>query len=132
VLDRRRDHRQRRLAVFELIRSWRRTLHLRPARTRWLGLAPAADRGAQSRARLAAAPPHPGIALNTPYVGHGDIVYQQPCKLGCERIVSKRLGSLLAPAAPGNWSRSRIRQRRRFGARRRKEENWGPDALGAT
>jgi hypothetical protein len=27
--------------------------------------------------------PHP-IALNEHYVGHGDIVYRQACKLGCE------------------------------------------------
>jgi bifunctional non-homologous end joining protein LigD len=38
--------------------------------------------------------PQPGIAVNTHYVGHGDIVYQQACKLGCEGIVSKRLGAL--------------------------------------
>jgi ATP-dependent DNA ligase len=37
--------------------------------------------------------PSPGIALNTHYVGHGEIVYQQACELGCEGIVSKRLGS---------------------------------------
>jgi ATP-dependent DNA ligase len=43
--------------------------------------------------------PHPGIALNEHYVGHGDIVYRQACKLGCEGIVSKRLGSpAIAPA----------------------------------
>jgi bifunctional non-homologous end joining protein LigD len=38
--------------------------------------------------------PHPGIGLNEHYVGHGEIVYRQACKLGCEGIVSKRLGSL--------------------------------------
>jgi bifunctional non-homologous end joining protein LigD len=37
--------------------------------------------------------PQPGLALNEHYVGHGDIVYRQACKLGCEGIVSKRLGS---------------------------------------
>jgi bifunctional non-homologous end joining protein LigD len=37
--------------------------------------------------------PHPGIALSQHYVGDGDIVYRYACKLGCEGIVSKRLGS---------------------------------------
>jgi bifunctional non-homologous end joining protein LigD len=37
--------------------------------------------------------PPSGIALNEHFVGDGDIVYQQACKLGCEGIVSKRLGS---------------------------------------
>jgi bifunctional non-homologous end joining protein LigD len=37
--------------------------------------------------------PSQGIALNEHYVDHGEIVYRQACKLGCEGIVSKRLGS---------------------------------------
>jgi len=40
--------------------------------------------------------PHAGIAINEHYVGHGEIVYQQACKLGCGGIVSKRLGSPLS------------------------------------
>jgi ATP-dependent DNA ligase len=53
--------------------------------------------------------PHPGIAVNAHYVGDGDFVYQQACKLGCEGIVSKRIGFALRskqwvkiknPAAP--------------------------------
>jgi bifunctional non-homologous end joining protein LigD len=46
-------------------------------------------------------------------VGDGEIVYRQACKLGCEGIVSKRLGSpyrsgrskhwLKNPAAPAVW-----------------------------
>jgi bifunctional non-homologous end joining protein LigD len=37
--------------------------------------------------------PSQGIALNELFVGDGDIVYRQACKLGCEGIVSKRIGS---------------------------------------
>ena len=52
--------------------------------------------------------PKPGIALND-----GDIVYRQACQLGCEGIVSTRLGStyrqLRAPAVQGeakeDWER---------------------------
>jgi bifunctional non-homologous end joining protein LigD len=32
--------------------------------------------------------PLPGMVLNDHYVGDGDVVYQQACKLGCEGIVS--------------------------------------------
>jgi bifunctional non-homologous end joining protein LigD len=44
--------------------------------------------------------PHPGIAINEHYVGDGEIVYQQACQLGCEGIVSKRLGSLYRSGGP--------------------------------
>src|SRR5262249_25785586 len=37
--------------------------------------------------------PRPGILLNEHYEGNGEIVFQHACKLGCEGIVSKRLGS---------------------------------------
>jgi hypothetical protein len=37
--------------------------------------------------------PHPGIVLNEHYDGDGEIVFKYACKLGCEGIVSKRLGS---------------------------------------
>ena len=36
---------------------------------------------------------HPGIALNEHYEGDGEIIFKHACKLGCEGIVSKRLGS---------------------------------------
>jgi hypothetical protein len=38
--------------------------------------------------------PHPGIVINEHHEGDGEIVFQHACKLGCEGIVSKRLGSL--------------------------------------
>ena len=41
--------------------------------------------------------PHAGIALNEHYVGDGEIVYQQACKLGCEGVVSKRIDVPLRP-----------------------------------
>ncbi len=43
-------------------------------------------------ARLARGP-HPGIVLNEVFEGDGDILFQHACKLGCEGIVSKQLGS---------------------------------------
>jgi bifunctional non-homologous end joining protein LigD len=44
-----------------------------------------------------------GHRLNTHYVGHGEIVYQQACKFGCEGIVSKRLGSLYRSGRSRQW-----------------------------
>ena len=37
--------------------------------------------------------PHLGLVLNEYYEGDGEIVFKHACKLGCEGIVSKRLGS---------------------------------------
>jgi bifunctional non-homologous end joining protein LigD len=43
--------------------------------------------------------PRPGIVLNEHYDGDGEIVFKYACKLGCEGIVSKRLGSPLSLGA---------------------------------
>ena len=40
--------------------------------------------------------PHPGIVLNEHYEGDGEIVFKYACKLGCEGVVSKRIGSPIA------------------------------------
>jgi bifunctional non-homologous end joining protein LigD len=39
---------------------------------------------------------HAGIAFNAHFIADGAIVYRQACALGCEGIVSKRLGSPLS------------------------------------
>jgi bifunctional non-homologous end joining protein LigD len=67
--------------------------------------------------------PHPGIALNTHYVGHGDIVYQQACKLGCEGIVSKRLGSLYRSGRSKHWVK--VKNPAAPAVRLEAEEDWG-------
>jgi ATP-dependent DNA ligase len=74
------------------------------------------------KAELAAllSKPSQGIALNEHHVGHGDIVYQQACKLGCEGIVSKRLGSTYRSGRSRQWVKSRIRRHWLCGARRKK------------
>jgi ATP-dependent DNA ligase len=96
------------LAVFELLRSFRHDhaavlcafdlleldgedLRRLPVEVRKAGLAGLLRK------------PSPGIALNQHYVGHGDIVCQQACKLGCEGIVSKRIGSLYCSGRSENW-----------------------------
>jgi bifunctional non-homologous end joining protein LigD len=47
--------------------------------------------------------PHPGIVLNEHYDGDGDIVFEHACKLGCEGIVSKRLGSPYRSGRSPHW-----------------------------
>jgi ATP-dependent DNA ligase len=47
--------------------------------------------------------PHPGIVLNEHYEGDGEIVFQHACRLGCEGIVSKRLGSLYRSGRVDCW-----------------------------
>jgi bifunctional non-homologous end joining protein LigD len=47
--------------------------------------------------------PRPGIVLNEHYEGDGEIVFQHACKLGCEGIVSKRLGSTYSSGRSKYW-----------------------------
>ena len=47
--------------------------------------------------------PHQGIVLNEHYEGDGDIVFEHACKLGCEGIVSKRLGSTYRSGRSPHW-----------------------------
>jgi hypothetical protein len=62
--------------------------------------------------------PRPGIAVNDHC--DGTIIFEHACKLVCEGIVSKRLTRSIAPADPNSGSRSRIPQRRRCAAKRKR------------
>jgi branched-chain amino acid transport system substrate-binding protein len=55
--------------------------------------------------------PTVGIALNEYYTGDGAIIYRHACALGCEGMVSKRLGSTYRAGRSPHWLRSRIRSR---------------------
>ena len=57
--------------------------------------------------------PHPGIVLNEVFEGDGDTLFEHACKLGCEGIVSKRLGSPYRSVGRRIGSKSRIRMRQR-------------------
>ncbi len=46
---------------------------------------------------------HLGIVLNEHYEGDGAIVFKHACKLGCEGIVSKRLGSMYHSGRSPHW-----------------------------
>jgi bifunctional non-homologous end joining protein LigD len=55
--------------------------------------------------------PHAGIVLNEVFEGDGDILFAHACKLGCEGIVSKRLGSCYRSGRSPYWAKVKIRKR---------------------
>jgi bifunctional non-homologous end joining protein LigD len=63
------------------------------------------------------------LALNEHYVGDGEIVYRQACKLGCEGIVSKRLGSTYHSGRSRHWLK--VKNPAAPAVRREAEEDWG-------
>jgi ATP-dependent DNA ligase len=46
---------------------------------------------------------HSSIVLNQYYEEEGEIVFREACKLGCEGIVSKRLGSIYRRGRSPLW-----------------------------
>ena len=66
--------------------------------------------------------PHPGIVVNEHYVGDGHIVFEHACKLGCEGIVSKRLGSHYRSGRSTAWVK--IKNPTAPAVRREAEEEW--------
>jgi bifunctional non-homologous end joining protein LigD len=67
--------------------------------------------------------PHPGIAFNAHYIVDGDIVFEHACKLGCEGIVSKRLGSPYRSGRSPHWLKTKNPQAP--AVKREAEEDWG-------
>jgi len=47
--------------------------------------------------------PHDGIALNETFSGEGAVIYKHACALGCEGIVSKRLGTPYRAGRSPHW-----------------------------
>jgi hypothetical protein len=72
-------------------------------------------------ARLVRAP-RPGIVVNEHYDGDGDIVFKYACKLGCEGIVSKRLGSPYRSGRFTHWIK--VENLKAPAVRREAEEDW--------
>ena len=66
---------------------------------------------------------HQGIALNTHYEGDGAIIFKHACALGCEGIVSKRLGSPYHSGRVDCWLK--IKNPAAPAVRREAEEDWG-------
>ncbi|MGC1717123.1 MAG: DNA ligase [Xanthobacteraceae bacterium] len=67
--------------------------------------------------------PHPGIVLNEHYEGDGEIVFQHACRLGCEGIVSKRLGSLYRSGRADCWVK--VKNPKAPAVKREAEEDTG-------
>jgi bifunctional non-homologous end joining protein LigD len=67
--------------------------------------------------------PHPGIVLNEHHEGDGDIIFKHACKLGCEGVVSKRLGSAYRSGRSPHWLK--IKNPRAPAVKREAEDDWG-------
>jgi len=66
---------------------------------------------------------HLSLVLNEHYEEDGAIVYREACKLGCEGIVSKRLGSPYCPGRSAHWVK--IKNPKAPAVKREAEEDWG-------
>jgi bifunctional non-homologous end joining protein LigD len=66
--------------------------------------------------------PHPGIVLNEHYEGDGETVFRHACKLGCEGIVSKRLGSPYRSGRCADWIK--VKNPAAPAVTREAEEDW--------
>ncbi len=64
-----------------------------------------------------------GIVLNEHYEGDGEIIFKHACKLGCEGIVSKRLGSLYRSGRSAHWIK--VKNPKAPTVKREAEEDWG-------
>src|SRR5215831_12726343 len=64
-----------------------------------------------------------GIVLNQHYEEDGAIVFREACKLGCEGIVSKRLGSIYRRGRSPLWLK--VKNPNAPAVKREAEEDWG-------
>jgi bifunctional non-homologous end joining protein LigD len=63
-----------------------------------------------------------GIAFNAHYDGDGAIIYKHACALGCEGIVSKRLGSPYRAGRTDYWTK--VKNPAAPAVKREAEEDW--------
>jgi ATP-dependent DNA ligase len=66
---------------------------------------------------------HPGIVFNRHFDGEGAVVFRQACALGCEGIVSKRLGSPYRSGRADCWVK--VKNPAAPAVKREAEEDWG-------
>jgi len=66
--------------------------------------------------------PLAGIVLNEVFEGDGDILFAHACKLGCEGIVSKRLGSPYRSGHSALWVK--VKNPKAPAVKREAEEDW--------
>ena len=63
------------------------------------------------------------IVLNETFEDDGATVFREACKLGCEGIVSKRLGSPYRSGRSPHWLK--VKNPKAPGVKREAEEDWG-------
>ena len=66
---------------------------------------------------------HVSLVLNETFEESGEIVFREACKLGCEGIVSKRLGSLYRSGRSPHWIK--VKNPKAPAVKREAEEDWG-------
>jgi bifunctional non-homologous end joining protein LigD len=67
--------------------------------------------------------PHEGIAFNEHCTGDGAIIFKHACALGCEGIVSKRLGSPYRSGRTDHWEK--VKNPEAPAVAREADEDWG-------
>ena len=115
------------LAVFSLIRSYRNgpratlcafdLIEIDGEDLRWR---PIEDRKAALKKLIG--DKHPGIAFNKHFDVEGAVVFHHACKLGCEGIVSKRLGSPYRFGRSSDWLN--VKNPGAPAVKRQAEEDW--------
>jgi bifunctional non-homologous end joining protein LigD len=116
------------LAVFDLLRSWRHNhvamlcaFDLIELNGKNLRRTPIEQRNHVLANLLSQE--HDGIALNRYYDDDGAVIYKHACALGCEGIVSKRLGSIYRTGRVNDWLK--IKNPAAPAMKREAEEDWG-------
>ena len=64
----------------------------------------------------------PGLAFNEHFAAEGEMAYRQACALGCEGIVSKRLGSSSRSGGADCWVK--VKNPAAPATKREAEEEW--------
>ena len=115
------------LAVFSLIRSYRNgpratlcafdLIEIDGEDLRWQ---PVEDRKAALKKLLSRS--HPGIAFNKHFDVEGSVLFHHAFKLGCEGIVSKRLGSPYRSGRSSDWLK--VKNPAAPAVKRETEEDW--------
>jgi ATP-dependent DNA ligase len=100
------------LCAFDLLELDGKDLRRWPIETRKALLAKLLDEGQQM-----------SIVLNEYYEEDGAVVFQQACRLGCEGIVSKRLGSIYRRGRSPLWLK--VKNPNAPAVKREAEEDWG-------
>ena len=115
------------LAVFQFIRNYRRgniaticAFDLIEIDGEDLSRQPIEDRKLELKKLLKNV--HPGIAYNRHFDVEGAIVFHHACKLGCEGIVSKRLGSPYSSGRSRDWVK--VKNPASPAVKREAEEDW--------